>query len=135
MTLPTNYKKKSGTQSESTNLIPKEKRWQFVNLNPSIPNIRGLIKIHKAEAPIRPIVNWENSPAYKVAKMLTNKLHTYAPLPYTYNIKNSQLINDLQEIPYDLNLRLASLDITNMYTNIPTSTLLATIKRYVKTTM
>ena len=63
---------------ESTNLIPKDKRWQFVNLNPSIPNIRGLVKIHKTEAPIRPIVNWENSPAYKVAKMLTNKLHTHS---------------------------------------------------------
>jgi hypothetical protein len=98
---------------ESTNLIPKDKRWQFINLNPSIPNIRGLVKIHKTEAPIRPIVNWENSPAYKVAKMLTSKLHTYTPLPYTYNIKNSaHLISDLKEIPYDPNLRLAPLDIT-----------------------
>ena len=61
--------------------------------------------------------------------MLTNKLHTYTPLPYTYNIKNSShLISDLKEIPYDLNLRLASLDITNMYTNIPTGTVLSTIK-------
>jgi len=35
----------------STNFMPKDKRWQFVNLNPSIPSIRGLIKIHKTEAP------------------------------------------------------------------------------------
>ena len=61
--------------------------------------------------------------------MLTNKLHTYTPLPNTYNVKNSShLISDLKEIPYDLNLRLASLDITNMYTNIPTGTVLSTIK-------
>jgi hypothetical protein len=42
-----------------------------------------------------------------------------------FNVKNTtQLINDLTDIPYDHNLRLASFDITNMYTNIPTNELL-----------
>jgi hypothetical protein len=42
-----------------------------------------------------------------------------------FNVKNTtQLINDLTDIPYDQNLRLASFDITNMYTNIPTNKLI-----------
>ena len=62
------------------------------------------MKIHKDEYPIRPVINWKNAPAYKVAKMLTNKLLTYISLPYTYNVKNTtQLINDLKEIPYNQN--------------------------------
>jgi hypothetical protein len=53
--------------------------------------------------------------------MLAKKLHIYFSLPYAFNVKNStHLIEDLQEIPYDQNLKLASFDITNMYTNIPT---------------
>jgi hypothetical protein len=48
----------------------------------------------------------------------------YAPLPYAFNIKNSvQLISDLKNIPIDKNSRLASFDISNMYTNVPTAEL------------
>jgi len=47
---------------------------QFPNshliLNPSSPTLRGLIKIHKVENPIRPIVNWKNAPEYKVSTYL-----------------------------------------------------------------
>jgi len=43
-------------------------------------------------------------------------------------VKNTtHLINDLKEIQYDQNLRLASFDIKNMYTNIPTSELITII--------
>jgi hypothetical protein len=50
------------------------------------------------------------------------------PLRYAYNVKSStQLINDMQEIKYNRNLRLASFDVTNMYTNIPTNELLGLI--------
>jgi len=100
-------------------------------MNPTAPTIRGLIKIHKAEAPIRPIINWSNAPAYKInwsnapaykiAKALTKILSIHIPLPYAYNVKNSmQLIKDLQDTKYNHDLRLASFGITNMYTNIPT---------------
>jgi len=64
-------------------------RWKYVNLNPMAPTMRDLVKIDKEGAPIRPIINWRNAPAYKLAKMLTKKLHTYIPLPYTFNIKNT----------------------------------------------
>ena len=30
--------------------------------------IRGLIKIHKTDDPIRPIINWKEAPAYNLAK-------------------------------------------------------------------
>jgi hypothetical protein len=88
----------------------------------------GLIKIHETESPIRPIVNWKKAPAYKLVKKLVELLQRHTPLLYTFNIKNTtQLINDLTDIPYDHNLRLASFDITNMYTNILTNKLLGII--------
>jgi len=109
-------------------VIPKEDRWRYKNLNPTIPTIRGLLKVHRDDYPIRPVINWKNAPVYKIAKMLTKKLLIHIPLPYIYNVKNTtQLINDLKEIPYNDNLRLASLDIANMYTNIPTGELITII--------
>jgi hypothetical protein len=69
------------TINECSYIIPGNKKWKYVNLNPTAPNIRGLIKIHKQEAPIRPVVNWTNAPAYKVAKLLTKTLQAHIPLP------------------------------------------------------
>jgi hypothetical protein len=95
-----------------------------INLNPSPPTIRGLIKLHKTGHPIRPIVNWKNAPAYKLAQLLIKKLNTYIPLPYVYNVRNStHLINDLNNIPVTPDLKLVSFDICNTYPNIPTKEL------------
>jgi hypothetical protein len=115
--------------NECKDTIPKETKWRHVSLNPTAPKIRALIKIHKEDSSIRPVVNWKNAPAYKLARSLVKKLQTNVPLPYAFNIKNTiQLINDLKNIPFDQNLRLASFDISNMHTNIPTEELLTIIE-------
>ena len=103
-------------------VIPKNEKWKFVNLNPTAPTMRGLIKVHKEGTPIRPIVNWKNSPGYKLAQLLTKLITSHTPLPYTYNVKNTtQLMKDLTEIPQGHCMKFASFDINNMYSNIPTS--------------
>jgi hypothetical protein len=77
-------------------ILQKDKRWKYINLNPPPPVIRGLIKIHKEDSSIRPIVNWKNAPAYRLAEMLSEKLGIYIPLPYTFNVKNTvHLLKDL----------------------------------------
>jgi hypothetical protein len=110
-------------------LIKKNEKWKYINLNPTAPTMSGLLKLHKLDSPIRPVVNWTQAPAYKLAKLLAKKLQQYIPLPYAFNVQNSaQLIKDLDEIPVDDNLRLVSFDITNMYTNVPTDELAGIIK-------
>jgi len=52
----------------------KEEKWKYLNLNPSAPTIRGLMKIYKIDPPIRPVFNWKNAPAYKLPKILARKL-------------------------------------------------------------
>ena len=58
-------------------------------MNPSPPNIRSLIKIHKPDAPIRPIINWVDAPAYKLAKKPVRDITVYILLPFAYNVMNS----------------------------------------------
>jgi hypothetical protein len=62
------------TINSSTKLINPDSRWKFINLNPSAPTIRGLVKLHKVDQPIRPVVNWRNPPAYKLSKLLAEKI-------------------------------------------------------------
>jgi hypothetical protein len=70
-------------------------------------------------------------PSYKLAKTFTQLLQLHIPLPYAFNVKNSaHLINDIAGNPHDPNLRMASLDINNMYTNIPTNDLIQIIEKW-----
>ena len=56
--------------------------------------------------------------------LLGHPAYIYIPFPYVYNVKNSvQFVKDLSDIPFDPNLKLPSLDISNMYANIPTEEL------------
>jgi hypothetical protein len=100
-------------------VIPRDVKWKYINLNPSPPTIKGLVKIHKPTQPIRPVVNWRNTPAYKLAKLFTQKINQLTPLPYSFNVKNTkELILNLKDTPIQPHFTLASLDITNMYSNI-----------------
>jgi len=38
------------------------------------PYIKVLVKIHTPENHVRPTVNWNNTPAHKLAEFMTNKL-------------------------------------------------------------
>jgi hypothetical protein len=102
------------------NIMQKEHKWKYSNMNPTAPNLHATIKLYTQNTPIRPVVNWRNSPAYHMAKFVTKTLKETLNLPFTYNIKNSiQLINDFNNIPINENTRICSFDIKYMYTNIP----------------
>jgi hypothetical protein len=70
--------------------------------------------------PIRPVVNWRNALAYTLSRLFTQKTNNIAPLPNTFNVKNTtDLLQKLQDTPMAPHFTLASLDITNLYSNIP----------------
>ena len=77
------------TINNCQNIIQKEEKWKFINLKPTSPTIRGLVKLHKKGTRIRPIINWMNAPAYKLAKILAEKLQTNVPLSYVINVRNT----------------------------------------------
>jgi len=122
------------TIRDSKTLIPKDTRWKYTNMNPSAPSIKSLIKIYKPDQPIRPIVNWRNAPVYRLSKLCTEKVHRLAPLPNAFNIKNTQdLLRNIQDTPLLPHHSLASLDITNLYSNIPvpeTKTILTNLLKH-----
>ena len=71
----------------------------------------------------------QECPNLQLSKALTSALKKYMPLPYVYNVQNSvHLMKDLTNISYDPNLRIASLVISIMYTNISIKELLNIIE-------
>jgi hypothetical protein len=55
--------------------------------------------------------------------LFTDKINHLAPLPNSFNLKNSQdLLNNNKATPMLPHYTLASLDITNLYSNIPVET-------------
>ena len=89
-------------------------------MNPTAPTIKGLIKMHKPECPIQPKVNQRGAPAYSLARLFTQKIKQLAPLPNRHNIDNTKdVIKKLNDTPLLPHFNLASMDISNLYTNIP----------------
>jgi hypothetical protein len=73
-------------------------------MNPKAPHMYGTKKLHKEHKPIRPIVNWRDSPGYKLAKYLATQLSKKLPLPYVYCVKDSiKLIHNLENLQIDEN--------------------------------
>jgi hypothetical protein len=110
-------------------ILPQRSNKTPVHMNPTAPGIRGLPKIHKVNCPIRPIINWKNAPAYKLAKTLNSLLHFYIPLPNVFNVKNSvHLMEDLKNFHCTETTKFASFNIENMYPNVPTDELISIIR-------
>jgi hypothetical protein len=69
---------------------------------------------------LAPVVNWKGTPSYKLAHLFTQKIKMMAPLPNTHNLGNTRdVIKKLENTSILPQFALASLDITNLYTNIP----------------
>ena len=102
---------------------------QYINSNPHAPILRASIKIHKPGNPIRPIVNYIPAPAYRLKKFLNNLINQILIKSNKYNITNSKHLTDqLSQIHLTANSKMISLDIHNMYTNIPISETLTLIQ-------
>jgi hypothetical protein len=69
------YKKAIGcSPNNNKNVIQRTQNWKLINLNPQPPNLTALVKLHKPNNPIRPIINWHNAPAYYLAQHLVKFL-------------------------------------------------------------
>ena len=84
---------------------------------------------YKNWSPIRPVVNNRTAPAYKAAKKLNTILNNHLHLDNQYNITSSNtLANNLTQLKINKKHRLLTLDIKDLYVNIPTKETIAITK-------
>lgn len=95
-----------------------------------IANLYGLVKNHKKETPMRPIVNTRVSMGFLAAQKATSILSAARDKGMKYNVLNSRQagakIKDMKILPDE---KIYSLDIVSMFTNITTERAIAAVKK------
>ena len=74
----------------------------------------GLVKVHKDNNPVRPVVSMIGTPEYQLAKFLD------VIIPQTYLLKsNKQFLDRINNFQFDANQKLVSFDVSSLCTNVP----------------
>lgn len=116
------YQKNIKDSLKGIKLVLKDKdKKLLVNMNPSPPILKAFPKVHKEHVPIRPIINFRTAPAYKLAKFLQVYLHDnfIYKQPHISSKSSVEFANNIVKQELADTHRLMSLDIVNMYANIP----------------
>nr|XP_022909888.1 uncharacterized protein LOC111421016 [Onthophagus taurus] len=101
----------------------------IIPMNPKIPRLYALPKLHKQNMPIRPIITSIDSSTYKISKFLIDIFKTNINFQPTHTIRNrSEIITELSTMSLPKDFTILSFDIVNLYTNIPTRQTLNIIK-------
>lgn len=98
----------------------KEKRI-LVPSNYEAPKLYGLIKLHKEDNPIRPVVSYTNAPVSKLSAYLCKEFKSLTNFEPKNTIRNSiELTHRLNQLKVDhSSFKLVSFDVKNMFPNIP----------------
>jgi hypothetical protein len=106
--------------SKSNMIISKEQRRHVIQMKPNAPYLNVLIKTHKQNTPIRPVINNRPAAAYKLAKFINKTLNQVITLPYTYALKNTlEIAHELHDLHINNQHRLATFDIKDLYVKLP----------------
>ena len=85
--------------------------------------------------PIRPLINYTTAPNYKIAKKLQQIIKDSIKLENIHNVKNTfEFINKIKDMEITPSYKLVSMDIVNLYTNIPVLETLKILKVNLTTT-
>lgn len=104
--------------------------YKLTLMNPSAPSMIALPKIHKANIPMRPIINYKTAPSYKLSKYLKTILKDTIDLENKHTIDNTMhLVNRLDDVEITENTRLVSFDIKDLYPSIPVTDTINIIHR------
>ena len=95
--------------------------YDYVRASGSLPGVMyGLVKVHKPNFPIRPIISSINTFSYYISKFLASFLYVMTINEYTIR-KTSEFIDNIRELKFNSDVVLASFDVESLFTNIPLS--------------
>ena len=108
-------------------LIDTQIHEYLLNIKPMAPQLNVYLKTHEDNQPIRPVINNIQAASSKVARFMSKKLQDLRNLPYVYNTENSQeIVEELLKLQVNENMRLITLDIKDMYVNLPITGIIQT---------
>ncbi|KAI5724687.1 hypothetical protein M8J77_005960 [Diaphorina citri] len=110
-------------------IIPENKKRYLTSHKISAPKFNPILKTHKPDKPIRPLIDSRYAPCYRLAKYLQNLLQNNANLNSESHLTNGyQYTNKVKDLKIPSNSKLVSFDVVDMYTSIPRDHLLTILK-------
>ena len=92
--------------------------------------IYGLVKVHKNNYPLRPVISMIDSPEYELAKFMDSLIKPLVPNKYMLNSTDDFLMK-LNNSNISSNDKLVSFDVVSLFTNIPLNETINIIADYV----
>lgn len=100
----------------------------IITKNATIPHFYGLPKIHKPDVPLRPIVDFKNSPSYGLASHLSKILITLSKKKHA--VKNSyEFVEQVKSQKIKAGYIMASFDVVSLFTKVSQEHTISYIKR------
>lgn len=98
----------------------KDLKIKFKPITPRLPYMYGLVKTHKPNHPMRPIISTRNSCSYNLSKWLANILTPFVGTISNSHIRNNvDLIDRLKNVNIDYSFKLVSFDVKSLFTVVP----------------
>jgi len=105
-------------------------KFKLTPINPAIPKLYGLPKIHKANVPIRPVVSFCNSPCHRLSSWLNDTILEITNFRSHYSIKNStELCLQLKNLSIPTSAIMVSFDVSNLFPSIPPLDCISLVRR------
>ena len=89
----------------------------------------GLSKIHKQNVPIRPIVSCQGSACYPLSQFLVKIITPLSGKSTSYMKNSAHFVSLVQDMHPTPNTQMISLDVVNLFNNVPTNETLATVRK------
>lgn len=127
--LTSKFQAQTKRMMKNISFLTEWQKKQKMESNPQAPQLKCQLKIHKEGMPLRPIVSFIKSPMYKMSQEISKRIKINYEKEQVYNVENSkEVIEKLRRIKISENTKLMSLDVKDMYTNIPTNDTIKIIK-------
>ena len=83
------------------------------------PHIYGLVKVHKVDKPLRPIVSCIDSPCQKLARYLLPILTPLTGSTSSFVLNSHNFIEHIKDLKIGENSTMGSFDVVNLFTTTP----------------
>ena len=84
----------------------------------TIARAYGLVKIHKTNFPVRPIISAINTPTYYLSKMLAKFLFNNLKRPSSHVNNSLDLKQKIENVCVPVGYTIISLDVISLFTNV-----------------
>ena len=104
---------------EAQNLIPKELARRLKTTSGVSPKLYALLKIHKPNVPVRPIVSSTGSPTYQLTKYVTTLINLLAGQTSSFIMNSENFVQFVKNIHLQPSEVMVSFDIKLLFTEVP----------------